>query len=87
MVRTLFSISKRGWCGVVLRGNAVSWSCPPDAAEIHNVADANPGFVASPQHRLDALVDATGLLRHDRAEHSGIAPEAMRHLRALGYID
>ena len=72
---------------MVLRGNAVGWSCPPDPAETHDIAGANPGLVASLQHRLDALVDATGPLRHDRAEYSEVAPEAMRHLRALGYVD
>ena len=58
-----------------------------DPAEVHDVADVHPGIVTGLKHRLDTWLDAAGLLRHDRAEYSEVSPEAMRQLRALGYID
>ena len=51
------------------------------------MAVGHPERVASLRHRLDGLLDAAGSLRHDKAEFSEVGPEAVRHLRALGYID
>ncbi len=58
-----------------------------DPAETYDVSSTKPELTANLQSKLDAFVDTAESLRVDGAKRSEIGPEAMKHLRALGYID
>jgi len=58
-----------------------------DPAEIHDLSSTNPELTANLQSKLRAFVDTAESLRVDGANRSDIGPEAVKHLRALGYLD